>query len=136
MNLTSRDQLVNRQWFIKSTYLLPPYSLRSQGDNKFIRSNWTVNEKKEGLTTVKQVFFSFTNGGILSGYLSLLALHLSGFPNLRTGNGPPSCQLLDNRLFTTFSHTFSLQWYILLGLDFQSLFFYYVPYIDWFLKIL
>ena len=37
---------------------------------------------KECLTTVKQVFFSYTNGGILSGYLSLLALHLSGTPSL------------------------------------------------------
>ena len=40
------------------------------------------------ITTVKQVFVSFTNGGILSGYPSLLALHLSGTPNLKTGTNP------------------------------------------------
>ena len=40
---------------------------------------------KECLTTVKQVFFSYTNGWILSGFLSLLALHLSGTP---TGTSP------------------------------------------------
>ena len=30
----------------------------------------------------------FTNGGILSGYSSLLALHLSGTPSLKTGTSP------------------------------------------------
>ena len=43
---------------------------------------------KECLTTVKQVFFAFTNKGILSGYQSLLALHLSGTPSLMTGTSP------------------------------------------------
>ena len=42
---------------------------------------------------------SFTNGGILSGYRSLLALHLSETPSLKTGTSPPSCQLLDNQLY-------------------------------------
>ena len=31
----------------------------------------------------------FSNGGILSGYSSLLALHLSGTPSLKTGTSPP-----------------------------------------------
>ena len=43
----------------------------------------------------------FTNGGILSGYLSLLALHLIGTPSLKIGTSPPSCQLLDNHLYTS-----------------------------------
>ena len=51
-------------------------------------------EIKVCLTTVKQVFFSFTNGGILS----LLALHPSETSSLKTITSPPSCQLLDNRL--------------------------------------
>ena len=63
---------------------------------------WKVNrlyEIKECLTTVRQVFFSFTSGGILSEYLSLPALHLSGTPSLKTNTSPPSCQLLHNWLF-------------------------------------
>ena len=39
------------------------------------------------------------SGGILSGYLSLPALHLSGTSSQRTGTRPPSCLYLDNRLF-------------------------------------
>ena len=38
-------------------------------------------------------------GGIFSGYQSLLALYLSGTPNLMTGTSPPSCLHLDNSLF-------------------------------------
>ena len=41
----------------------------------------------------------FTNRGILSAYLSLLALHLSGNPSMKTVTSPPSCQFLDNRLY-------------------------------------
>ena len=40
----------------------------------------------------------FASRGILSGYLSLLALHLSGTSSLRAGTRPPSCFNLDNRL--------------------------------------
>ena len=32
-------------------------------------------------------------------YLSLLALHLSGIPSLRTVSRPPSCFHIDNRLY-------------------------------------
>ena len=48
------------------------------------------------------MFFSYTNGLILSGYLSLLALQISGTPSLMTGTSPPSCLLLDNHLFIFF----------------------------------
>ena len=41
---------------------------------------------------------SLTKGGILSGYQSFLALHLSGTPSLKTGTSPPNFQLLDNSL--------------------------------------
>ena len=41
----------------------------------------------------------YTNGGIHSGYLCLLALYLSGTPSLMTGTSPPSCLLLNNRLW-------------------------------------
>ena len=41
----------------------------------------------------------FTNGGILGGYSSKLDLHLSGTPSQKTGTSPPSCLLLDNRLY-------------------------------------
>ena len=40
----------------------------------------------------------FNQRRILSVYQSLLALHLSGTPSLKTGTRPPSCQLLDNCL--------------------------------------
>ena len=38
-------------------------------------------------------------GGILSGYSSLLALHLGGTPSLKTGTSPLRYLLLDNRLY-------------------------------------
>ena len=47
---------------------------------------------------------SFTNRGILSGYQSLLALNLSGTPSLKIFTSPPSCQLLDNRLYIQERH--------------------------------
>ena len=43
------------------------------------------------------------NGGIFSGYQSLLVLYLSGTPSLRTGTSPPSCLYLDNHLYMTFN---------------------------------
>ena len=42
---------------------------------------------------------NFISRGILSEYLSLLALHLSGTASLRTGTRPPSCFYLNNRLY-------------------------------------
>ena len=41
----------------------------------------------------------FTNGGIPSGYSSLLALHLGGTPSLKTGTSPSSCLLVNNCLY-------------------------------------
>ena len=55
----------------------------------------------QGTKTCLHIFNIFTNGGILSGYQNLLALHLSGTPSLKTGTSPPSCELLDNSLSIT-----------------------------------
>ena len=52
------------------------------------------------------------NGGIFSGYQSLLALYLSGNPSLRTGTRPPSCLYIDKRLSMPLKLSF---WYILLN---------------------
>ena len=54
----------------------------------------------------------FISGGILSGYLSLLALHLCGTPSLRTGSRPPSCFHFNNRpcMYKIESH-FTMLWY-------------------------
>ena len=46
------------------------------------------------------------NGGIFSGYQTLLALHLSGTPSLKTGTRPPSCLHLDNHLYI-----YTYKWY-------------------------
>ena len=51
---------------------------------------------KLSLTSV----LSFTNGGTLSGYLSLLCpIPWWDLPNLATGTSPPSCLHLDNHLY-------------------------------------
>ena len=52
------------------------------------RPSQAKRRNKRVLTTVKQVFFLFTNGGILSGYQSLQALHLSGSYSHQTGIDP------------------------------------------------
>ena len=64
--------------------------------------NWHTNDlfnKIHELKVMPEQLKTFISGGILSGYLSLLALHLSGTPSLRTGSRPPSCFHLNNRLY-------------------------------------
>ena len=57
----------------------------------------------------------FISRGILSGYSSLLALHLSRTPSLKTGTGPPSCLLLNNRLYMSPDSLMKLYIFLFLG---------------------
>ena len=50
-------------------------------------------------------------------YLSLLALHLSGIISLKTGTSPPSCLLLDNRLYIQYIDKLSFYPFLLLFKD-------------------
>ena len=64
--------------------------------------NWHTNDlfnKIHELIVIPEQLKAFISGGILSEYLSLLALHLSGTPSLRTGSRPPSCFHLNNHLY-------------------------------------
>ena len=61
--------------------------------------NWHTNDlfnKIHELIVIPEQLKAFISGGILSEYLSLLALHLSETPSLRAGSRPPS---LNNRLY-------------------------------------
>ena len=62
---------------------------------------WVLNKRIFNYCQTSVLFF--TNGGIHRGYLSLLALHLSGTPRLKTGTSNLSCLLLDNCLYITWT---------------------------------
>ena len=53
----------------------------------------------------------FSNLTKLTNYLSLLALHLSRTPRLMTSTSPPSCLLLDNRLYIYISSFFFVRFF-------------------------
>ena len=103
LNQTSKSMIessikVNEKYKIIQKLLVCALLLQSRSQAK--RRNKSV------FNYCQTSVLSFTNGGILSGYQKLLALHLSGTPSLKTGDSPPSCQLLDNQLSMTFDVQF------------------------------
>ena len=102
-------------WFIcmykqSPIFVLLTKSLFSQATYKQLlvwalllhRSSQAKRRNKRVFNYCQTSVLYFTNGGILSGYQSLLASHLSGTPSLKTGTRPPNCLLLDNCLYIWF----------------------------------
>ena len=62
-------------------------------------SSQTKIKNKKVLNFIKQVFFLLLTEGSLGDIRAYLALHLGGTPSQETGISPPSCLLLENRLY-------------------------------------
>ena len=69
-------------------------------------SSQTKIKNKKVLNFIKQVFFLLLTEGSLGDIRAYLALHLGGTPSQETGISPPSCLLLENRLYMLWALSF------------------------------
>ena len=94
-----------QSWLNKNCNLLSPFLFSQATKNVKLlvcasslrRSSQTKRKNKRVFHYCQTSVLFFFYGGFLSGYWSLLALHLSGTPSLRTGTRPPSCLQLPKR---------------------------------------
>ena len=65
----------------------------------YVLHNFMTKHKKRVLNFVQQVFFLLPTEGSLVITRAYPALYLGGTPSQETGTSPPSCLLLENRLY-------------------------------------